>query len=812
MRPAEPRGRLSSLGRATLDLPAPPALINGVLVSARSAELGIDSSEILCLALTAPKRLTTAAASVVASDLQRGKADETIVGALRALAALLYARPDLVRPSLVGALARVMAGPVSPRLAPAATEAWELLAMSSVARRAARALFDLLGRRQLAPAARRALLSALPAYARWRPDMLDLDAAVRAAGAGLDDAALDVILCEVIEPLAFTAPRAFTRAMVDRIVTTFAGRARLRYTLGHLVSRASLPDAARVRAERWLRPRLPHANVRPMLGEKPRAALVIHNIADGQGDEIVRVVPLLQALLDASPRLAATVLTRRAYLYDHPRVTTSPIQDEGAVDRVLGASWDGIVDFNARTVPGVSTRPELESRVTDHAAARRLRFLIRAVTGPHHVTFQTVRLGDLSVAGPLGLDRLDVENAYDPTERLLIDLGLPLRAGRDEPAAGSLLVATRSREAEAEWQRLRQRGRRPTALVNGFGGAHPLKGFTRDKAARLGTEIGGLVDEGYTAILLPSGKPWGRAEMIAATLSHVGHRRRSHVRVAPNPADEVRDLVPGERPDVKGADRVMRLFKYFASYADLVVTVEGWLMHLAYAMGRPIRVYMAPSSPVNWLPRGRGPDQQIVASMSRLSAPDIGDVLGDDDPPPQPSYARRQMLMAATRGLGKVKAATAGRLLRKILTSPLSELRTVAVEALAVGGLTVAVRARLYEALGDEAAPVRAAAARALLRHRADEAQRDPGYRARLHVHVAIARQDWAAVEKLGTAALPALAATTHDPDTAIRREAHWVAAHLIRRHARAVSRETSPTTGRVFASTRARDGRRLPA
>jgi HEAT repeat protein len=230
-------------------------------------------------------------------------------------------------------------------------------------------------------------------------------------------------------------------------------------------------------------------------------------------------------------------------------------------------------------------------------------------------------------------------------------------------------------------------------------------------------------------------------------------------------------------------------------------------------MGRPIRVYMAPSSPVNWLPRGRGPDQQIVASMSRLSAPDIGDVLGDDDPPPQPSYARRQMLMAATRGLGKVKAATAGRLLRKILTSPLSELRTVAVEALAVGGLTVAVRARLHEALGDEAAPVRAAAARAFLRHGvADEAQRDPGARARLHAHVAIARQDWAAVEKLGTAALPALAATTHDPDTAIRREAHWVAAHLIRRHARAVSRETSPTTGRVFASTRARDGRRLPA
>jgi len=230
-------------------------------------------------------------------------------------------------------------------------------------------------------------------------------------------------------------------------------------------------------------------------------------------------------------------------------------------------------------------------------------------------------------------------------------------------------------------------------------------------------------------------------------------------------------------------------------------------------MGRPIRVYMAPSSPVNWLPRGRGPHQQLVVSMSRLSAPDLGDLLGDDDPPPQPSYARRQMLMAATRGLGRVEGATADRLVRKILASPLSELRTVAVETLAIGGLTVAVRAQLREALSDAAAPVRAAAARALLRHgAADEAQRDPGSRARLHAHVAIARQDWAAVARLGTAALPALAATTHDPDTAIRREAHWMAVHLISQHPQAVSRETSPTTEPAFASARARDGRRPPA
>jgi hypothetical protein len=104
--------------------------------------------------------------------------------------------------------------------------------------------------------------------------------------------------------------------MVDRILTIFGGRARLRYTLGCLVSRDGLPGPARVRAERCLRRRLPHANARSILGEKPCATLVIHNIAGGQGDEIVRVVPLVQSLLDANRRLTATVLTRRPYLYD----------------------------------------------------------------------------------------------------------------------------------------------------------------------------------------------------------------------------------------------------------------------------------------------------------------------------------------------------------------------------------------------------------------------------------------------------------------------------------------------------------------
>src|SRR5262249_30047884 len=171
------------------------------------------------------------------------------------------------------------------------------------------------------------------------------------------------------------------------------------------------------------------------------------------------------------------------------------------------------------------------------------------------------------------------------------------------------------------------------------------------------------------------------------------------------------------------------------------------------------------------------------------------------DPPPHPSYARKRMLMTAARGLGEVADVRSARLLRRIFASPDPDLRAVAIEALATGELTSDVPAQLHQAVYDEAAPVRAAAARALLRSLTDvEARRAPGYRARLVADVAIAQQDWRTVSRLGAAALPALAAAGRDPNPAIQREARWMAARLIRHHAPAGARHARPPTPRAPA------------
>lgn len=764
--------------------------MGGTGVVARRSDAALE--HLLCLALTAPDRLSRSSPGIIGSNLDASLPDRRRILALRALAAVAYARSDLVRPSLAGALARTMAAPVSNALAISVGEAFQWLATSAAAPAAVRALTGLLGRR-LPTAARDALLAALSAYARWRPDLVRLGPALRAAGATPDGPQRELILREVVERRLSFAPRAVTPAVVDRLLATFGNGRRLPYALAGLAAGGGAPLESNAQLQRWLAPQHPLRHTAAgVLGAESFAVLAVHNIADGQGDEVVRVVPLVQALLEANPSLTVVVLTRRVYLYDHPRVTPVYIHDDRAVDRVLRSRFDGVVDWNARTVPGVSGRPELAARIGAYIAGRPVPLVIRGVTGPAYFSFETVRIRDRSVARLLGLDRTAVQNVYDATERLLIELGLPVPGGPSR--AGSLLVAAPSGEARAAWRRLRGRAGRPVALVNAFGGRLPLKGFTADRTGRLAAEIGGLIDEGFAVVLLPSREPWAGAEVVAATLRHLEPARRSRLAVGPDPTGVGAglDAASAERPELSAPDRVMRLFKYFASYSDLVVTVEGWLMHFAYAMGRPFRLVMAPRSAFDWVPPRLGPHQRLVTSMSPLCAPDTEDLLGHDDLPPRPSHPRKPMLVAAVRALADMDSAEADRLLLRVLASPDAGLRVAAVEAIGRRRPISSVKGRLIEALADAANTVRAAAARALLASGADCARKlGPTYRAQLEAHAQIADQNWQAVEALGPSMLPALAAATRDENDVIRREAQWIAARLIVR-ARG-GRETAP-------------------
>ncbi len=57
----------------------------------------------------------------------------------------------------------------------------------------------------------------------------------------------------------------------------------------------------------------------------------------------------------------------------------------------------------------------------------------------------------------------------------------------------------------------------------------------------------------------------------------------------------------------------MRQFLYFTRYAGLIVTIEGWLVHVAWCLGKPFRVLLAPYSQCeHWSPRARTIRQTIA--------------------------------------------------------------------------------------------------------------------------------------------------------------------------------------------------------
>src|SRR5262249_44092490 len=140
-------------------------------------------------------------------------------------------------------------------------------------------------------------------------------------------------------------------------------------------------------------------------------------------------------------------------------------------------------------------------------------------------------------------------------------------------------------------------GRTRIAIVNVFGGQHPMKGFTPDSFERLAQVLKHLVDQGYGLVLVPNGYGWGDKTAIDTDISLLDPQARRFFASAP--------ILPNAQDN-------LRQLKYFVAWSDLVVTVEGWMMPLAYALGKPYRLMMAQySSSTEWHPHGRSVNQAL---------------------------------------------------------------------------------------------------------------------------------------------------------------------------------------------------------
>lgn len=757
------------------------------------SERPVDIPALLAIALTAPGALPPGAAATLARTIADAPLrDASVEDALAALAAALYGRPDQASPLVVDALLGLLQRPDGVVYADMAGAALVALASTDVAAVMWRRLGEVLGSPTLSREATVVLLSVVAEGSMWRPDLLSLPSVLELAATPALAPHRDALLEGPVRRLLFEAPGPFAEDDLPRMDALFAGCRRYRHALEELAARPATRPGVRRAIEARAAAAFPFRPLaRTMLASGPFRLLVVHNVRLGQGDDIVRLVPLLQALLDANPELTVTLLANRVYLFDHPRVQARPLADPAAA-AALDEAADGVMVVEEPALAEMTPRPDLREAVERRLALSPPVLLIRCDVGYNHFVFRSVRLGAEELVPALGLDWLAAGSVYDPCGRLLAELGLPARVAEDEPLGPSLLTGTPSADAERVWHRLRQQAggespARPVALVNAFGGSHRAKGFDGERPAVLARELAGLVDEGHAVILLPNGTPWADAATIEGVLGELDLAHRRHVAIAPDPAatPPPAGLELAERPELSHADRVMRVFKYLARRADLVVTVEGWMMHLAYVLGRPFRLLPTGADfSRRWLPAGRGPGQRVVTTFSTRTAEEVWgrERLGPDDPPPLPHPPRKALLLSALPGLARVEARTALPLLARALRSQDHEVRRAAVAALGAMEPCEEVTAYLLRALRDRAVTVRARAATALEVARVDLGRAlGPSYRSVLEAHRAVLRQDWATIRRLGPSALPVLALAMDDEHHVIRREARWVARELLR-------------------------------
>jgi peptide chain release factor subunit 1 len=738
-----------------------------------------------------------------------GASSEEYAGALGLLAAVIYWRPDFVGPDIVTGMESLFANPQLPEATHRhAGDVLNFLLATPAAPHACDLLLRMLAQPGRSRAEYQVLLDSLEFASLWAMRRLDLASLVTLAEHDHLADHRERLLHVVIERAIFARPGSMTVGLLKRLVRLFEGHPSLKYLLFYLIETARVSIDVRTNARALIAGQFPlHEKIRGELGEATQRALIVQNIADAQGDEIIRVVPLLESLLRFNPLLEVVLVTKREYLYAHPRIVPVSIDDRTMVRSVLRQRFDVVIDFFEPNVPQVNYNRELEHQIKAHVRTHRPFLSITALKGWNDFVYQRVDVESRAYADVLKLERQRVDNIYETTFRLIAELGLPLRLGEEPPETNSVLAGLPCRDADAAWSALvaQNADSRPVALLCPFGGIEPLKGYVERRIDSLVERVRGLIGEGFYVVLLPNGMPWGSSRHAREVVSRLEPSQQGHVVVAPDPA-ETRGSVTYEHAGthtVPGASYQMRLVTYFVRFADLVVTVEGWMVHAAYSLGKRYRVLMLPySHPSRWHPYGRTLHQDVAEPDSTLAPVPSAHEAGA---PPLPEQPRKFVLLFLLGSLGRTGNVQAVPLLRWALQSEDRDVRLAATESIArISGPDI--DSVLRALLADPANRVRGVAATALLERMALSPASLGGLRREdLLAHEAIGREgrDWASVLGLGAGIRTAIETAMNDDDLVVRREAAEIMALLDRHAARSIPPSRDRTLLRMLAASR---------
>jgi hypothetical protein len=497
--------------------------------------------------------------------------------------------------------------------------------------------------------------------------------------------------------------------------------------------------------------------------EKPRL-LVVQNISDNQGDEILRVHPILQAFLDGFPELEATLLTDRLYLYDHQRIRLRTIHDLQFLTDSLSEPWDGVIIFfepyHATNCYNIAAQELIQS----HLQTTEPPFFLWARKGDNCFVFESLKVNGEELASKFGINKRLLPLNYDSTMRLIECLGLPLRLAEDIPIAGAVAADQIPKEIDESWESFKEKfkanGRGSVALLNFFGGSEPLKGFTEASFEKLPAMMKSLVDEGYGLLVVSNGESWGSEEKIQQVLDLLDEHTRKHTIALPN---------------LSNAQQNMRRIKHFVAQSDLIVTIEGWMMHLAYMLGKRFRILVASySGPWEWYPPARTLNQRrwippIEVTVRRELAFNRADQM------PQIHYPEKSLLEAAFKAWSHLTVSEVDKILSYWMMSQDRSIRNWVV--MARGQIDSShYRKEIANALDDPHHIVRGTAATALLRDSTDlSSDLGPDWEATLKAYQFVCTYNFSAAQKIGAPAIRAIRACLTGDDRQLKRDAEVI-------------------------------------
>jgi hypothetical protein len=433
------------------------------------------------------------------------------------------------------------------------------------------------------------------------------------------------VLNEVVTPLFFKNPEDLTISGLNHLADIFSGVSGFKYFLFYISTRKRAPPEVKQMAQEVLSrdgKLLPlRETVRERISQGEARVLVVHNIKDGQGDELIRMHTFIQALLDFNPRLSVTVVTGRPYLYGHPRVNVIPI-DGSELKDVFAGDYDVVVDHYDKSQRysddvekffqssfDLQSRNALSRLVAGALKGKKIRLVyIRTNKSNDNFIFEKVNVNGADYETPLGLDKVKAANVYDPIFRLLAELGIPFGVGEENNKKDSLVTAVPYLEAKSKWVEMmatienydstKDTPLRPVVVINPFGGESEGKGYARKEqdVKELRDHMHVLISSGLKIVILPNGKDWGTRDVAQKLVDGMEAQDQKSIVVAPGPQEDP------------------RFFKYFLSYADYLVTVEGGMMHLGYILGKPMGVVLkSGAGPAKWIPFGISENQEIVS-------------------------------------------------------------------------------------------------------------------------------------------------------------------------------------------------------